>query len=208
MADKDLWSKIHAERAEFADFIATLTPEQLDAPSLCGGWRVRDVVGHMLSGAHTSPGTFFPGLIGSGFRFNAYAQKGVDRYRGGTAAELAENMRATTTMTNHPPGPAVAMLGEMIVHGEDIRRPLGAAHSYRADHVAAVGDFYKTSNLLLGSKKRIVGLTIRASDSDWSTGSGPEVVGAGASLLSAMTGRKAAVADLKGDGLETFAARF
>src|SRR5437879_8942110 len=102
MADKDLWSKIHAERAEFADFVATLTPEQLESSSLCAGWRVRDVIGHMLSAAHTSPGNFFPGLISSGFRFNAYAQKGVDRYGKGTAAELAEKLRATTTMTNHP----------------------------------------------------------------------------------------------------------
>jgi hypothetical protein len=71
-----------------------------------------------------------------------------------------------------------------------------------------VGDFYKTSNLLLGSKKRIEGLTMRASDADWSTGSGPEVVGPGASLLAAMTGRKAALEDLKGEGLAQFAARF
>jgi uncharacterized protein (TIGR03083 family) len=208
MADEDLWSKIHAERAEFAELITTLTPDQLDAPSLCGGWRVRDVIGHMLSSAHTSPGSFFTGLIASGFRFNAFNQKGVDRHNAGPAADLADQMRATTTMTNHPPGPPVVMLGEMIVHGEDIRRPLGRPRNYPPDHLIAVANFYKGSNLLLGSKKRIGGLTLRASDVDWSTGSGPEVVGPAASLLSAMTGRKAALADLEGAGLETFAARF
>ena len=208
MADTQLWSKIHAERADFADFVASLTPEQLESPSRCAAWRVRDVIGHVLSAAHTSPGNFFPGLIAAGFRFNTYTQKGAERYGSGAAAELAQKVRATTTMTNHPPGPATAMLGEMIVHGEDARRPLGVTYTYPADHIIAVGEFYKTSNLLLGSKKRITGLTMRASDADWSTGSGPEVVGPGVSLLAAMTGRKAALDDLKGDGLEQFATRF
>ncbi len=208
MADKDVWSKLHAERADFADFVASLTPEQLELASRCGGWQVRDVIGHMLSAAHTTPANFFPGLVATGFRFNALNQKGVERYHNGTAADLATELRATTTMTNHPPGPATAMLGEMIVHGDDIRRPLGVRHDYPADHVIAVAEFYKTSNLLLGSKKRISGLTLRASDMDWSTGSGPEVVGPGAALLSAMTGRDGALEDLSGDGLEQFATRF
>jgi uncharacterized protein (TIGR03083 family) len=121
---------------------------------------------------------------------------------------LADEMRATTTMTNHPPGPTTAMLGEMIVHGDDVRRPLGVNYGYPADHVIAAAEFYKASNLLLGSKKRITGLTLRADDMDWSTGSGPEVVGPGASLLSAMTGRRAALDDLHGDGLDQFATRF
>ncbi len=37
------------ERADLADLLATLTPAQWDAPSLCSGWRVRDVVAHMFS---------------------------------------------------------------------------------------------------------------------------------------------------------------
>lgn len=208
MPDTQLWSKIHAERAEFADLIGTLTPEQLETQSLCGDWRVRDVVGHMISAAHTSLANFFPGLIASGFRFNTFTQKGTQKYGGGTAAELAERIRATTTRTSHPPGPAVVMLGEMIVHGEDVRRPLGVKHGYPAADIQTVGNFYKTSNLLLGSKKRIQGLTVRAEDADWSTGSGPEVFGPGAALLSAMTGRRAALDDLRGEGLEEFATRF
>ena len=38
-----------AERTDLADFLATLTPEQWEAPSLCEGWRVRDVVAHVMS---------------------------------------------------------------------------------------------------------------------------------------------------------------
>ena len=39
------------ERTELADLLDTLTPEQWDAPSLCTGWRVRDVTAHLVEGA-------------------------------------------------------------------------------------------------------------------------------------------------------------
>ena len=208
MSNKDLWDQIHRERAALADTVAELTPEQLDTPSLCDGWRVRDVVGHVVSAGNTSVPGFFAALIGSGFRFNAFAQKGVDRYNQGSAAELAAKIRATASMTKSPPGPKATWLGEIVVHGEDIRRPLGIKHPYPADDIVAVADFFKGSNLLIGAKKRIAGLTVRADDVAWSTGTGPEVVGPGAALVSAMTGRKAALCDLSGAGLEQFAARF
>ncbi len=37
------------ERADLAALLRSLTPEQWDAPSLCAGWRVRDVVAHVVS---------------------------------------------------------------------------------------------------------------------------------------------------------------
>jgi uncharacterized protein (TIGR03083 family) len=37
------------ERADLAAFLATLTAQQWQAPTLCTRWRVRDVVAHVLS---------------------------------------------------------------------------------------------------------------------------------------------------------------
>ncbi len=59
-----------------------------------------------------------------------------------------------------------------------------------------MASFYQGSNLLIGSKKRIEGLTLRATDAEWSHGSGPEVSGPILSLVMAMTGRKAPLDDL------------
>ena len=70
-----------------------------------------------------------------------------------------------------------------------------------------VADFYKGSNLLIGSKNRIAGLTLRATDADWSHGTGPEVSGPIVSLVLAMTGRQAADGDLTGDGVATLRSR-
>jgi len=75
------------------------------------------------------------------------------------------------------------------------------------DALTRVADFYKGSNLLIGAKNRIAGLTMTATDTDWSTGSGPEVRGPMLSLVMAMTGRSAALADLSGEGLDTLRAR-
>ena len=70
-----------------------------------------------------------------------------------------------------------------------------------------MADFYKGSNLLLGGKKRIAGLTLRATDADWSTGTGPEVAGPALSLMLVIAGRPAALDDLSGEGLATLQAR-
>jgi hypothetical protein len=71
----------------------------------------------------------------------------------------------------------------------------------------AVADSYKKSNLLIGAKRRIAGLRLRASDADWTNGDGPEVTGPLASLVLAMTGRKEALVDLGGEGVATLGGR-
>ena len=43
----DHWAGVIIERRFLAPYLATLTPEQWDAPTLCEGWRVRDVVAHL-----------------------------------------------------------------------------------------------------------------------------------------------------------------
>jgi uncharacterized protein (TIGR03083 family) len=101
----------------------------------------------------------------------------------------------------------MAMLGEIVVHGEDIRRPLGIAHKAPEEALVAVADSYRKSNLLIGAKRRIAGLRLRAADADWTSGDGPEVTGPLSSLVLSMTGRAAALADLTGDGVATLATR-
>jgi hypothetical protein len=67
--------------------------------------------------------------------------------------------------------------------------------------------FYAGSNVLIGGKRRVAGLTLRATDTDWSHGSGPLVEGPAVALMLATTGRRAALADLRGPGVETLRSR-
>jgi uncharacterized protein (TIGR03083 family) len=207
MANADPWPIIHTEREALAADLEALTDAQWATPSLCALWSVRDVLAHMTATAKMTQGRFIAHLVGSGFRFNAMAAKDVAAELGAAPADTLAGFKTQLKATSHPPGPIDAMLGEAILHSEDIRRPLGIPHSYPPDAVTRVADFYKGSNLLLGSKKRIAGLTLRATDSEWSTGAGPEVAGPTLSLLLAMTGRKAGLEALSGEGLGTLQAQ-
>jgi uncharacterized protein (TIGR03083 family) len=201
------WPMIHAEREALVSDLADLDDAQWRTPSLCAGWSVRDVFGHMTATARMTPPKFFLELARSGFNFNAMTAKDIRRETAVPPADGLAAFRSLLGATTHPPGPVDAMLGEALIHGEDIRRPLFIIREYPAASVTRAADFYKGSNLLTGTKKRIAGLRLRATDTDWSTGEGPEVTGPAISLLLAMTGRAAAVKDLSGAGVQTLAAR-
>jgi uncharacterized protein (TIGR03083 family) len=99
------------------------------------------------------------------------------------------------------------MLGETVIHAEDIRRTLGIPHDYPTDDLVRVADFFKGSNLIIGAKRRVAGLTLQATDTHWSHGTGPTVSGPMLSLVMAMTGRKGVLPDLTGDGVATLQQR-
>jgi uncharacterized protein (TIGR03083 family) len=201
------WPTIHAQREALAADLAGLSEEQWKTPSLCTGWTVQDVVGHMTATARLTPGRFFGHFIGSGFNFDKMAAKDIAAETAGGPAGTLAGFNEVKTRTTAPPGPIDAMLGESLIHPEDIRRPLGIKHEYPTDAVVRALDFFKKSNLIIGAKSRIAGLTLRATDTDWSYGSGPEVSGPAHSLLLAMTGRKVAIEDLSGEGVDTLRSR-
>ena len=201
------WPMIHEERKALAADLDGLTAEQWSTPSLCTDWNIQQALGHMTATAKMTPGKFFGKLLGSGFRFNAMSAKNVADNTRGTPAETLAAFKAEITSTTSPPGPVDSWLGETVIHSEDIRRPLGIAHEYQPEALTRVADFYKGSNLIVGAKKRIAGLTLRATDADWSTGSGPEVTGPLLSLVMAMVGRGAVIGDLSGEGVATLQQR-
>ena len=199
---------IEQERRSLVDALAALPAADWDRPSLCEGRTVRDVVGHLIATAEMRPPTFLVKLAGSGFSFRRMTGKEIERVTAGRAdADLVEAMRSLVPARTGPPGPATSWLGETIVHGEDIFRALDGYRDHPVEHVVAVADFYKNSNLLIGSKRRIAGVTLRATDADWQHGSGPPVEGPMVALVMAMTGRKIALDDLTGDGVSVLRGR-
>ena len=203
----DIWPTVHAERKALAADLSGLEDDKWSTPSLCEGWTVRDVLAHMTATAKITPATFFPKLLASGFSLGKLQAKDIEAERGATPAETLSHFREIETSSKHPPGPTATWLGEVIVHGEDIRRPLGIRHDYPKDALIQVAEFYKGSNLVIGCKKRIAGLHLRATDADWSHGEGPEVAGPMVALLTVMAGRMDAMADLSGDGVAVLAGR-
>jgi uncharacterized protein (TIGR03083 family) len=198
-----VWPTVHAERAALADDLSDLTPEQWARPTMCSEWNVHQVLAHQLSAAKLTPPTFLVRLAGAGFRFNRFTAEQVEREAHDDPAATLAEFRAVQGRQTAPPGPKETWLGEAFVHGEDIRRPLGIAHEYPRREVCRALDFYSRSNTIIGGKTRIAGLTLTATDVDFSVGEGPAVHGTVISLLLAASGRKAALDELSGPGLET-----
>ena len=201
MKSGETWKHIHSERAQMADTWTGLSAPQWAAPSWCQGWSVQDTAGHIVAAAEQTPANFYKELTSAGFKFNVFTDRGARRLAAVGPDELVRRLRARTTTANHPPAPVMAMLGEIVVHGADIRLPLGLKHQPPEAALVAVADSWKNSNLLIGSKRRIAGLRLQATDAEWAHGDGPEVSGPLLSLILAMTGRKAVHPDLSGDGV-------
>ena len=198
--DAATWAMIHAERKALAATLEELTTEQWDSPSLCAGWSVGFLAAHVLAGAEQTPGRFLGGMVTTGFRFNALMEREARRRAQLSRQQIVDRLRQRTTTTNHPPAPVMAMLGEVVVHGEDIRRPVGLPGTVADDAANACLQMYTKASFPVGGKKRIGGLRLVATDTGWSYGAGPEVSGPALSLLLAMTGRPAGLDDLSGDG--------
>jgi uncharacterized protein (TIGR03083 family) len=207
LGSSEVWAYIHGERVALVQTLDTLTPDQWATPSLCGAWSVQEATGHVVAAAEQTPGNFFKELAMAGFSFDKFADRGAKLVAAAGPNELIRRLSARTTTTNHPPGPTTAMLGEIVVHGEDIRRPLGLTHRPPDGALVTVADAWKKTNILIGGKRRIEGVRLRATDVDWSHGVGPDVSGPMLSLVMAMTGRGTFINDLSGEGVPLLATR-
>jgi uncharacterized protein (TIGR03083 family) len=204
---ESIWPTIHAEREALAADLASLTDDQWATQSLCSEWTVHDVLAHQLSAAKMTPPKFVARFAAAGFNFDRFAGRQVAREAvGGPAATLAA-FRAVSSRQSAPPGPKETWLGEAFVHGEDIRRPLGIAHDYPLPQVVRAVAFYSRSNTIIGGRDRVAGVTLKATDIDFSVGEGPLVEGPAIALLLAASGRKSALADLTGAGVDVMRSR-
>ncbi|WP_409185369.1 maleylpyruvate isomerase family mycothiol-dependent enzyme [Amycolatopsis sp. VS8301801F10] len=201
------WPQIHTERAALADDLARLSAAQWDTPSLCEGLSVREVLAHVTAGASLTPARWMAGVLRCRFDFDRQVAMRLAEQLGDSPADTLARFRRVVTSTTKPPLPVVAMLGETVVHGEDIRRPLGIRREYPIGTLTAVARYYLGSDLVVLAKGRVQGLRLAATDSDFSGGSGPLVSGPTLALIMAMTGRSRFLDDLDGDGVEVLRQR-
>lgn len=202
-----VWPLIRTERAALAADVGVLTAEQWATPSLCSGLTVREVLAHLTAGASLNTVRWLAGVIRCRFDFDKQVAMRLAEQLGTAPAETLERFRHIVPSETKPPLPAIAMLGETIVHGEDIRRPLGIRRDYPIEVVTLVAEYYQGSDLVVVAKGRIGGLELVADDGPFTTGSGPRVSGPTLALVMAMTGRATYCDDLDGDGVELLRSR-
>ncbi|NNH72077.1 maleylpyruvate isomerase family mycothiol-dependent enzyme [Nocardia uniformis] len=193
---------LHEERAELVELLRSLTNEEWETPTLCAGWRVRDLVGHLQTDTVSLP-NYLLMTVRAGFAVDRVNQALVDRFAALPPQELVDRLAGSNGwFTRFSPGLA---LSDMFVHQQDIRRPLGRPRTeIPAGRLLAVLNY---PDPFAKPKRYLRGLRWEATDVDWTKGSGPLVRGPGEALALAMVGRTVALADLEGDGVPTLRER-
>ncbi|MBC6450101.1 maleylpyruvate isomerase family mycothiol-dependent enzyme [Actinokineospora sp. HBU206404] len=193
---------VHAERAALIEDLTRLGDEQWDTPSLCEGWTVHDVVAHLINTAKTTRVSFVTTFIRARFDFHRQNASGVERERGATPAETLNRLRQVVSRTSTPPAPLDTRLVEEVLHGEDIRRPLGITHTYAPEAVIRSLQLQARTPASFGGAKELVsGLRLTATDADLTIGEGAEASGPALALLLAISGRRVALDELSGPGV-------
>jgi uncharacterized protein (TIGR03083 family) len=209
------WQLVCDEREDILVFFRNLTPDQWEMPSLCAGWRIKDVAAHLLIDEPVQHGMtmrVLPLLAKQGFSINRVNAHWIDQNRNRTAASIVESFQHDSAngvgVIGHLLGPAVA-LRALVIHHQDMRRPVHLARIIPPNRLVAALDALLTwrGNVSIGSRSRAKDLRLRALDVTWSYGHGPEVVGPGEAILMALAGRAAALKDLDGEGKALLAKR-
>lgn len=191
------------ENADFSALLHDLRSEEWERDSLCDGWKVRDVVGHILDGNELRLWSLPFRLGRFGFSSDRSGRHySIQRAAGRTPEQLIADFdrRDPWAGTCRVFPPRLVLL-DRLVHHQDIRRALDRPRTIPEDRVVAALDGTPKLGSVFGAKRRTRGLRLEATDVDWSWGDGPLVRGAGEALLMAMLGRGDALGELEGEGV-------
>src|SRR5215472_4195828 len=205
ITDADLAAEIGAERSDLAAMLAALPASSWDLPTLCAGWRVRDLVAHMTMPFRYSAARFVAELARSRGNFDAMSDRCARRDGAAPPAELLGALRDNLTNPWKPPGGGYAgALTHDVIHGLDVSVPLGVGRRVPEHRVRLVLDAITAPKARKHFGTDVSGIELRASDIDWSFGSGVRLSGAAQDLALVLCGRKLARGRLDGE----LAARF
>ncbi len=139
--------------------------------------------------------------VGARLRADVHNQRRLVEHRGSTPAETLDHFRAIIDSTTAPSGHIPAYLGEVVVHAQDIRQPLGLPRTPDVDALTPVADFFAHRDFTVASRSTVAGLQLRADDGPFAVGAGPLITGSTLALVMTMAGRAPYVDQLDGPGV-------
>lgn len=194
------------EHAALVTDLRALTSEQWRSPTLCGDWNVEDVVAHLGAASTLTFWGWLRSMAGARFDAEVHNQRRLEEFRGASPVQTLERYAAVGPIAL-PRQESVAGLGELIVHAEDIRRPLGLRHEPDVEGLLLVAQFFAAKDFAVNSRSLVKGLQLIATDAEFRVGDGPAATGPLLSLVMAMAGRREALADLEGTGVPVLSRR-
>ena len=206
--DRDeIWRTIDQQRAELADLMETFTETEWATPSLCEGWRVRDVAAHLtlaqlgllpsLGAALRARGSFNRMIHDTAVR---QAERPVEDYPVLLRSMVGSRRKAPFVSDLEP------ML-DQLVHGQDMVVPLGRTREVPHEAAATAAQRAWDLNWPFRTKKGLRGFRLSATDHTWQIGEGTLVEGPVRALLMLVTGRNVVLPELSGPGADELRAR-
>jgi uncharacterized protein (TIGR03083 family) len=196
----DIRDMITAERTELAKMLAGLPAPRWNEPTLCAGWRVREVVAHITMPFRYSRSRFVLELAKSRGKFNEMADRCARRDAAVMSpGELAEALRSNANHPWQPPGGGqIGALTHDVIHGLDITEALGLGQRGPEDRLGVVLPNLVTPKALGFFGVDLSGVELRAADTGWTFGSGRPVTGTAQDLALFLCGRKLPPGRLEG----------
>lgn len=210
----DLAALMRTQREGFVDTLSSLTDDQWLAPSLCSEWRVADVAAHLAWAPVLGVAAGGAAMVRNGFSMNRMIARSAIGWSARGRETILDQLRDNARSGATPIGmPLVAGLADAVVHGLDVRRPLGLPGQVPVESLGPLADFALATpwpmNVVLGgsTKRRVAGVRLVATDTDWTHGDGPEARGSAEALLLLLHGRPPAPGELTGPGADVLASR-
>lgn len=200
--DTEVQAAVAAGFRDLAELLDGAPAAWWDTPSLCEGWRVREVVAHMTMAARYSQEAFMALLAEHGFDFTRLSDAVAERDGALPTGELVGALRSEVMGRWQPPGGgAHGALNHVVIHGLDITVPLGTGRRVPGETLGILLDDLTAGGGHAHFGVAVAGRLLRATDLDWSYGSGPELRGTGEDLALAMCGRRLPAGRLQGEPL-------
>ena len=196
------WSVIEQERLRLAALLESLPAQDWERPSLCVGWRVRDVAAHIALAPQppSIAGMLVEGVRARG-RFHTLNHDTAVRHADRPGAELVAELRALAASRRLPVVTSYRnILFDVVVHAQDIALPLGLDHPMPVEAAREGAQRVWTMGWPFWARRRLRPFRLVATDIDWAAGEGGLVEGPIAALLLLLTGRTASLDRLTGPG--------
>lgn len=190
LSDEDLQAMVTADYLALGDLLEALPPSRWDTPSLCEGWRIREVVAHLTMPARYGEAEFMAELKECDFDFGRLSNRIAERDGALPTSRLVADVFSDVLHGWQPPGGgAMGALNHVVIHSLDITVPLGVQRRSPDPTIRVILD-----SMAAGGAARfgvdISDVALTATDLNWSSGSGQERSGSAEDLVLYMSGRK------------------